>query len=476
MPWRSGLAFRVVLVSTRNSTCAAFAERLLRPALADTGIEAWAIRVTSAGLEDEQGARFNADAEFMLRALGGNPGGFRATHLEAEIVDDADVLLTMTRAERDEVVRRFPRARQRTFTLVEYARLNDLVRPMAPLREHPLMLAPARFQAELTDRDDIHAPLEGDPQDFNIMATEIAEAIYLLAEHWIAMTPMRGPHRDPLGAARLLDAGADAEIVRLSAFGVPVDVQCTGDGGRALRRLLAAAWSRCLRKEDHPDREPVLIEAIVHDDPTQLRIARARGAIGGETTLDLMHALAGAVTVRAIDERAGEVIMLHAAGLALLDGRVVAFVAPSGTGKTTLSRTLGRHYGYVSDETVVIGLDGEVTPYPKPLSVITAKHHLKKQVNPDEERLLMAPSNLRLARVVLLNRVDHLEGGPVIEDVPLLAGMTELAAQVSYLPRLAEPLRSVARTIERTGGLQRVTYAEASDLIPLVPVLAGGVE
>src|SRR5690606_3844941 len=109
MPWRSGLAFRVVLVSTRNSTCAAFAERLLRPALADTGIEAWAIRVTSAGLEDEQGARFDPDAEFILRALGGNPGGFRAAHLDAETVDDTDLLLTMTRAERDEVVRRFPR-------------------------------------------------------------------------------------------------------------------------------------------------------------------------------------------------------------------------------------------------------------------------------------------------------------------------------------------------------------------------------
>lgn len=474
MPWRSGLAFRVVLVSTRNSTCAAFAERLLRPALADTGIEAWAIRVTSAGLEDENGARFNPDAEFMLRSLGGNPGGFRSTHLEAETVDDADVLLTMTRAERDELVSRFPRARQRTFTLVEYARLNDLVRPIAPLREHPLMLAPARFQADLTDDDDIHAPASGDAKEYNAMATAIAEAIYLLAEHWIAMTPLRGPHRDPLGAARLLDAGADAETVKLWAFGVPVDVQCTGDGGRALSRSLTAAWSRCLRTEQDAHPEAVQIEALVHDDPTQLRIARARGAIGGETTADLMHALAGAVTVRAIDERAGQVIMLHAAGLALPDGRVVAFVAPSGTGKTTLSRTLGRHYGYVSDETVVIGLDGEVTPYPKPLSVITAKHHLKKQLAPDEEKLLVAPARLRLARVVLLNRVDRLEGDPIVEDVPLLSGMTELAGQVSYLPRLAEPLRSIARALERTGGLQRVTYSEASALVPLVPVFAGG--
>jgi len=54
--------------------------------------------------------------------------------------------------------------------------------------------------------------------------------------------------------------------------------------------------------------------------------------------------------------------------------------------------------------------------------------------------------------------------------------MAELAAQVSYLPRLEEPLRSVARVIESTGGLQRVTYAEASDLARLMPAFAGDPE
>lgn len=472
MAWRSGIAFRVVLVSTRNSTSAAFAERLLRPALADTGIEAWSLRVTSAGLEDEQGASFNTDAEFMLRSLGGNPGGFRSRVLDHEIVDDADLILTMTRGERDAVIAAYPRARRRTFTLIEYIRLNDLVQPIAPLREHPLMLASARPQVEVTEDDDIVGPTELGPQAYNEMATTVADAVYQLAEAWIAMAPSRGPHRDPLGAARLLDAGADAEVVRLSAFGVAVDVQCTGDGGRALSRELNQAWSRCLRLEEEPAQ--VAVEALVHDDETLLRVARARGAIGANTVAHVMHALASAITVRAIDERAGEVIMLHAAGVALPDGRVVAFVAPSGTGKTTLSRTVGKMYGYVSDETVVISLDGSVTAYPKPLSVITGARPHKEQFGPDAEGLLAAPLELRLARVVLLNREPDHQGEPVLEPVDLLEGIAELAAQVSYLPRLAEPLRSLARSIESTGGLQRVTYAEAAELADLVPLLAAG--
>lgn len=445
----------------------------MRPALADAGIEAWAIRVTSAGLIGEAGERLDPDAERMLRMLGGNPSGFRSRLINADVVDDSDLILTMSVAERDQVIQEYPRARRRTFTLVEYARLNALVYPVAPLREHPLMLADVREQAHLGPADDILSPLGGDEDAYRATASAIAENVRALAEAWMAMAPARAPHRDPLGATLLLDAGADAEIVSIDAFGVPVDIQCTGDGGRALSRRLREAWSRALRPEGATTSEPLLLEAIVSDDHTEVRVARARGAIGGETTGDVMHALAGAVTVRAIDQRAGEVVMLHAAGLALPDGRVVAFVAPSGTGKTTLCHTLGQHFGYVTDETVVIDFDGAVTAYPKPLSVIRGGHRLKRQLSPDKEGLVEAPVNLRLARIVLLTRkADAVV--PVIEDVPLLPGIAELATQISYLPRLEEPLRSMARMIEGTGGLARVIYAEASDLIDLVPVLAEG--
>jgi len=462
----------VLFVSTRNSTWCELAERLLRPALAADGVEAWAIRVTSAGLEDENGARIDPDTEDLLRSLGGNPGGFRSRLLDHDTVDDVDLIITMTRAERDLVLASFPRALRRVFSLVEYVRLNELVEPMAPLREHPAMLATARAGIALTDADDILSPAGRDPKAYDAARTAISANVHLLAETWIAMAPARARQRDPLGAATMLDQGADAEEVALDAFGVAVDVRCTGDGGRALARALRVAWARCARVDGRS--ADLTVEAIVHDGRTKVRVARARGAIGGETTSEVMHSLARAITVRAIDERAGEAIMLHAAGLAMPDGRVVAFVAPSGTGKTTLARTVGRTYGYVSDETVVIALDGRVTAYPKPLSVITSDGHRKQQLAPDDENLVRATGDLRLARIVLLQRDPTVGSMPRVDDVPLLAGIAELAAQVSYLPRLAEPLRSIARAIERTGGLQRVTYAEASDLAQLVPTLAGG--
>ena len=57
---------------------------------------------------------------------------------------------------------------------------------------------------------------------------------------------------------------------------------------------------------------------------------------------------------------------LHAAGLADRDGRALALVAASGTGKTTAARTLGGTLGYLSDETVSSAADSTSFPTPSP--------------------------------------------------------------------------------------------------------------
>lgn len=78
-------------------------------------------------------------------------------------------------------------------------------------------------------------------------------------------------------------------------------------------------------------------------------------------------------TVASLEARAGELLMFHAAGLSASDGRVVALVGPSGTGKSTAARTLCRDdFGYVTDETVAVDDAQRVLPFPKPIAVIPA--------------------------------------------------------------------------------------------------------
>lgn len=181
------------------------------------------------------------------------------------------------------------------------------------------------------------------------------------------------------------------------------------------------------------------------------------------------------VTLAAIDARRGEVWMLHAAGLALDDGRVVALVGPSGRGKTTAAMTLGRTFGYVSDETVAIDLAGRVWPYRKPLSVIDDPAAPKVQRTPTDAGMRALPeAPLRLAGVILLDRRADAPDVPVIEEIDLGDALADLVEQTSYLPSLETPLQLLAGHLARVGGVQRVIYREASSLVDVLPALAGG--
>ena len=69
------------------------------------------------------------------------------------------------------------------------------------------------------------------------------------------------------------------------------------------------------------------------------------------------------VTLAALIVTSGQRFNLHAGGLADEQGRVLALVGRSGTGKTTATRLLAERLDYLSDETVSITPDGLVHPH-----------------------------------------------------------------------------------------------------------------
>lgn len=191
-----------------------------------------------------------------------------------------------------------------------------------------------------------------------------------------------------------------------------------------------------------------------------------------------LDSLSTRVTLEGIDEHSGDLLMLHAAGFAHRDtGTVLACVAPSGTGKTTLSRATAGHFSYVTDETVAVTSRGEVVRYPKPLSV---KQHTsgwapKQQVQPESLGLTVAPDEgLTLRGIVLLRREASTTGAsasaspPTLEPVPLGEALLALVPELSYLGRMHQPLHRIAEAVLRTGGVTRLTYQEATDAIDLL--------
>lgn len=179
------------------------------------------------------------------------------------------------------------------------------------------------------------------------------------------------------------------------------------------------------------------------------------------------------VTLAGIHAQRGKHWMLHAAALALDDGRVIVLVGPSGRGKTTASRVLGEHFGYVSDETATITRDGRVLPYRKPLSIIETMGAAKVQRAASAVGLKSTPdAELRLARIVILDRQPNGPDVPAITPLRLGEALADLVEQSSYLRLLDHPLATVAAHSAATGGIVRLTYRESTTLPAIFPQLA----
>jgi len=237
----------------------------------------------------------------------------------------------------------------------------------------------------------------------------------------------------------------------VDAMGRIVQVTFGPEAGSSLRSQVYQAWSGAFSEESVPD---AVVEAPVMD-----------------TDERVLEALSSGVTLALLAKNKGTFLTFHAAGLALEDGRVVAMVGPSGRGKTTVSRTLGKNYGYVSDETIAVDASGRVYPYRKPLSVVQ-KGGPKRQVSPSEAGLRELPEKpLRLTGLVLLNR-DPDAPGLSVDMVPLIEAMTGLLSEMSYMTSFDDPLTRLASLCESVGGVRRLTYSDVSQLEGVVEELA----
>jgi hypothetical protein len=251
------------------------------------------------------------------------------------------------------------------------------------------------------------------------------------------------------------------ELLRLRGLGAEVDVRCTGDAARVVAAAMRQAWSRCLVPLVADDggrlvAEPVDIHLVDEGRlPFQLMMATQR------------------ITRSLIAARAGQLLMLHAGAVSHPESGVgLVYVAPGGTGKTTLSRLLGRSFGYLTDEAVGIDESGTIHPYPKPLSVRRPEQaDLKDEVSPDALELLPGPARARVGQLVLLDR--RAEACEVaLEEVPFMDAVFELVEQTSSLAELPRPLHCLADLIDATGPVLRLRYSEAAhveeDLMALI--------
>jgi protein-tyrosine phosphatase len=162
----------LLFVCNGNVCRSPIAERLARAVADDAPLPG--LTAESAGVRALAGFPIHPVAAQVLIGLGGDPEGFAARRLAPEMVARADLVLTMTRAIRDTITEHVPGSRERTFTLVEAARIAKLTGATTAVQLHE-----ARDQLTLVG-DDIPDPVGLSEESFCQVGDRIAEALIVL--------------------------------------------------------------------------------------------------------------------------------------------------------------------------------------------------------------------------------------------------------------------------------------------------------
>lgn len=171
----------ILHVCTANRCRSVIAERLMRDALPGD------VPVTSAGTRARPGEPIWPGAAVELDRRGVSSFGFASHPVEIPLLRGADLVLTATRAHRDEVVAAFPAVLRRTFTWRELAWLVSGLRrgdvPGRTAAERLAALAPLAgsrrglLQPPPPDLFDIADPVGGPDGAVAAAAAEIEQAL-----------------------------------------------------------------------------------------------------------------------------------------------------------------------------------------------------------------------------------------------------------------------------------------------------------
>jgi protein-tyrosine phosphatase len=176
------------MVCTANQIRSPMAERLFVHGLEQRfGAVGDSVVVMSAGVRVFAPMPMHLLAQAELKRLGIAADGHVSTPLDAGVVSRAHLVLTATRAQRDEIVARVPDALNRSFTLRELAWLLRGLRPSDVPGRHlavrvsrlPEVALPRRgVVPPLPAEDyDIADPLGGDTLDYRTAIVEIGDAV-----------------------------------------------------------------------------------------------------------------------------------------------------------------------------------------------------------------------------------------------------------------------------------------------------------
>ncbi|MUG67532.1 low molecular weight protein arginine phosphatase [Paenibacillus campinasensis] len=184
----------ILFVCTGNTCRSPMAEGLLRKLAKQRGIE---LEVRSAGVAAVEGMPISRHAESVLKDQDIHDQ-FYSKPLTGELVNWADLVLTLTQSHKQYAIRQFPDAADKTYTLKEYVENDERV--LGDLKEQDSLYVSMELAKSLgndiseADRErlielrqripsfDISDPFGGSREEYEATAAEIRTAIFRLLD------------------------------------------------------------------------------------------------------------------------------------------------------------------------------------------------------------------------------------------------------------------------------------------------------
>jgi hypothetical protein len=190
-------------------------------------------------------------------------------------------------------------------------------------------------------------------------------------------------------------------------------------------------------------------------------------------------------TLAFIDARRGQ-LLLHAGGVAAVDGQTIVLHGASGAGKTTLTTALvAQNLAYVTDETVCLDPETlEVEPFPKPLTVKQGSQELLAHLRPPDDEVSEHTGNWQLPperlggpelpkatlrpALIVFPDIDEKRSDVAVTPVSPARAAFVLGEQSSAMWAIEpRPLAALARLVTSVPAYQ-VSYANAFDAAPII--------
>ncbi|MHC6222076.1 arsenate reductase/protein-tyrosine-phosphatase family protein [Arthrobacter sp. MMS24-S77] len=197
----SASRFNLLVVCTGNICRSPLTERILQAGL-DRANEG-AFSVSSAGTQALVGRPMTPQIEGLTRVMGGSSSNFAARQLTPELLEQADLVLALSRGHRSRILELAPSVLRRTFTLREFGRMVEFVRydadtgaraAKAGLGSEPGLEARTRWESLIPraaavrfrtlagseNDDDVVDPYRQSDETHSLMLRQIAPAVEIL--------------------------------------------------------------------------------------------------------------------------------------------------------------------------------------------------------------------------------------------------------------------------------------------------------